>query len=98
MRSPTGSNYEPNERGPGREKSRDRSPHSATGAEQEQPLPSEWGERTLRTERMISELNARVNEINATVVAYQSRGVISENRLNALEQTLPERMHQIEAR
>ena len=98
VRSPTGSNYEPNERGPGRERSRDRSPHSAAGARQEQPLPSEWGGRTLRTERMISELTARVNELNATVVAFQSRAVISENRLNALEQTLPKRLHQIEAR
>ena len=76
------------------ERSRDRDTSPAQGA----ALPTEWGGRTLRTERMIGELNKRVIELSESIASLQSRLSVEGNRLNAMESAIPERLHRTEER
>ena len=69
---------------------RDRSPQPE--------LPTEWGGRTLRTERMIEELNKRVIALSTSITELQSHCTGEATKVNAMESALPERMHKIEER
>ena len=96
-RSGRGFMREPSTAGTRRERSRDRSPSQAARND-DQPLPGEWGGRTLRTERLIGELTGRVNTMEGVVTQVNNRIDVEHNRLNALETALPQRMHNIEER
>ena len=80
------------ERRASRERSRDRDASPA------QTMPQEWGGRTLRTERMIAELNERVIQLSEAVSTLQSHCRNETSRLSAMESAIPERMHKIEER
>ena len=72
-----------------RQISRDREPST---------MPSEWGGRTLRTERMIEEINRQLQNVMTTMTAMGTRLETESGKLTALERALPERLHKIEER
>ena len=87
---------EPNGRRRDRSRDRDGRESQASSAPTNTPtsMPSEWGARTLRLERIIQELHNEVTQLKSQITTLGGDHV----RLNALENTLPERVHQCEAR
>ena len=86
----------PEARRASRERSRDRDARQDDSSPR--PMPQEWAGRTLRTERMIAELNERVIQMSESITALQNHCRNEATKLNAMESAIPERVHKVEER
>ena len=83
-----------------RDRSRDHGP-PAQEDESSAPatsMPSEWGGRTLKLERLVQESMNEIAKLNSLVMELQGKVNGDHTRLSALESALPERLHQCEGR